>query len=70
MKKKNLQFKKWLYFTILYIACGLTGYHIYRYLQTNDFYILFSAAAMLLLAIGSFIQWKFIVKILNTQSKY
>lgn len=65
MKKPSLQFKKWLYFAIVYIACGLTGYHIYRYLQTKDFYFLFNASAMLLLAIGSFIQWRHIFKILK-----
>lgn len=65
MKKLNLQFKKWLFFVILFIACGLTGYHINRYLQTKDFYFLFNALAMLLLAIGSFIQWKKIFKILK-----
>lgn len=61
----NLQFKKWLYFVILFIACGLTGYYIYRYLQTKDFYFLISTLAMLLLAIGSFIQWRHIFKILK-----
>lgn len=65
MKKRNLEFKKWLYFAILYIACGLMGYNIYRYLQTNDFYFLFSALGMLLVSVGSFIQWKHIFNILK-----
>ncbi|WP_394776913.1 hypothetical protein [Flavobacterium sp.] len=40
----------------LYISSGFAGYNIYRYLQTNNYYFLFSfSASGMLLAIGSLI---------------
>ena len=64
----TLKTKKWFYFNLIFVSGGLGGFLI-GYMIKNGFSIgmAFTVTALLMTALASYIQWKYIVKTLTSQ---